>query len=315
MATYSSFKKIDTDAIVSATVASADIAANTITATNITDANVPAAAFSGTVTSAKIASTIDLSGKTVTYRAIVNGDISATAAIAGAKLASGAATNNLGFTPINRAGDTLTGQLLVPSGSVAAPSIVSSGDTASGINITSNNVNIVAGGVSGINVNSSGFATRPNNPAFLSWANAGWLYGGSYGGTGEYECGSIMGWSNAFQTGGTNFANANGRFTAPVAGYYHFSTWWYLLNDANTPPGYIHPFFRKNNSRGWTSGGRSPYLMAMHQNTNQYDDGYSHTAVIDMNAGDYVSIGIVWHNTSASRHHAAHQYFSGALIG
>ena len=314
MATYSSFKKIDTDAIVSATIASTDIAADTISATNIAATSVPAAAFSATVTSAKIASTIDLSGKTVTYRPIVNGDISATAAIAGAKLAAGAATTNLGFTPINRAGDTLTGQLLVPSGSVGAPSIASSGDTTSGINITSNNVNIVAGGVTGINVNSSGFTTRPNNPAFLAWGNAGWLYAGSYGGTGERECQSQMGFSTAFQNGGTNFSNANGRFTAPVAGYYHFSTWYYLLNDANTPPNYIHPFFRKNNNRGWTSGGRSPYLMAMHQNTNSYDDGYSHTAVIDLAAGDFVSMAIVWHGNS-SRHHAAHQYFSGALIG
>ena len=314
MATYSSFKKIDTDAVVNATILPADIAANTIPAASITAANVPAAAFSGTVTSDKIASTIDLSGKTVTYRSIVNGDISATAAIAGAKLAAGAATANLGYTPINQAGDTATGQILVPSGSVGAPSIINSGSTTSGINLTTNNVAIVAGGATAVNVNSSGFVTRPGNPAFQAWGTAGWLYAPSYGGTGERELSNVPAWTTTYEAGGTNFNTSNGRFTAPVAGYYRFSTWYYLLNDANTPPNYIHPFFRKNNNRGWTAGGRSPYLMAMHQNTNSYDDGFSHSAVIDLAASDFVSLAIVWHGNS-SRHHAAHQCFSGQLIG
>jgi hypothetical protein len=314
MATYSSFKKVDSDAIVDDTIAAGDIAGNTVPATAITASNVPAAAFSGTVTSAKLAATIDLSGKTVTYRAITDSDISASAAIAGTKLATGAAATNLGFTPVNTDGDTMTGPLIVPAGSVAAPSISSAGSTNSGINITSNNVAIVAGGTTAINVSSTGIITRPSHPAFLSWGTAGWLYAGTYGGTGERELQSQMGWSTAFQAGGTNFADGTGRFTAPVAGYYRFSTWYYLLNDANTPPNYIHPFFRKNNNRGWTSGGRSPYLMAMHQNTNSYDDGFSHSAVMDLAAGDFVSLAIVWHGNS-SRHHAGHQYFSGTLIG
>jgi hypothetical protein len=314
MATYSSFKKIDSDALVDATILPADIAGNTIPTAAITANSVPAAAFSGTVTSQKLASTIDLSGKTVTYRAITNTDISPGASIVGGRLAASAATNNLGYTPVNQAGDAMTGQLLVPAGSVGTPSIINSGSTNSGINITTNNVAIVAGGATAVNVSSTGAITRPSHPAFQAWGTAGWLYAGSYGGTGERELQSQMGWTTSHQAGGTNFVDSTGRFTAPTAGYYRFSTWYYLLNDANTPPNYIHPFFRKNNNRGWTSGGRSPYLMAMHQNTNSYDDGFSHSAVIDMAAGDFVSLAVVWHGNS-SRHHAAHQYFSGQLIG
>lgn len=314
MATYSSFKKIDSDAIVDSTITSADIANDTVPASAIADTSVPGTAFSGTVTSAKLASTIDLSGKTVTYRPIVDADISGSAAIAGAKLTSGAATTNLGFTPINQAGDTVSGVIQVPAGSAASPSIQFSGSSNSGINLTTNNVSIVAGGSTAVNVDGNGYITRPNHPAFQAWGTAGWLYAGSYGGTGEREITSQMGWATAHQAGGTNFDSNNGRFTAPVAGYYRFTTWYYLLNDANTPPNYIHPFVRKNNNRGWTSGGRSPYLMAMHQNTNSYDDGFSHTAVIDMAAGDFASLAIVWHGNS-SRHHAAHQFFSGQLIG
>jgi len=314
MATYSSFKKIDSDAIVDATVVAADIAADTIPTADIADTNVPAAAFSATVTAPKLAATIDLSGKTVVYRPIVDGDISASAGIAGAKLASGAATGNLGFTPINQTGDTVSGQLLVPAGSTGSPSIQYSGSTNSGINLTTNNVAIVAGGNTGINIDTNGYITRPNHPVFAAVGTQGWFYAPSYGGTGEYESGSIQGWTTSHQYGGSNFSGSPGRFTAPVAGYYQFHTWWYLLNDANTPPNYVHLFFRRNNSRAWTAAGRSPYIMAMHQNTNSYDDGYPHTAVINMSAGDFVSLGIVWHGNS-SRHHSGHHLFSGQLIG
>jgi hypothetical protein len=314
MATYSSFKKIDTDAVVDGSIAAAEIAGNTVSAAAIASVSVPGTAFSNTVTSAKLASTIDLSGKTVTYRAIVNGDVSASATILGTKLATGAATTNLGYTPVNIAGDTMSGVLQVPAGTTAAPSIALSADSSSGINLTTNNVSIVAGGSVGVNVDTNGYITRPNFPVFAAVGTNGWLYAPSYGGTGEYESGSIMGWTTSHQYGGTNFANATGRYTAPVAGYYTFHTWWYLLNDANTPPNYVHLFFRRNNARSWTSGGRSPYIMAMHQNTNSYDDGYSHKAVINMSAGDYVSLGIVWHGNS-SRHHAGHHLFSGHLIG
>ena len=314
MATYSSFKKIDTDAIVNGTLLPEDIAADTIPNTAISATQVPAAAFNATVTSAKIASTIDLSGKTVTYRAITNTDVSTSAGIAGAKLGANAATTNLGYTPVNTAGDTMTGVLRVPAGSTGAPSITSASNTASGINLTTNNVSIVANGIVAANINSNGAVTRPSFPVFSAVGQAGWLYAGSYGGTGEREVTSQMGWLTSHQYGGTNFNSSTGRFTAPVAGWYTFHTWWYLLNDANTPPNYVHLFFRKNNSRGWTAGGRSPYIMAMHQNVNSYDDGYTHSAVIDMNKGDFVSLGIVWHG-NASRHHAGHHLFSGYLIG
>lgn len=95
MASYSSFKKVDSDAIIDLQVQSSDIADNTIAAAKIADDAVTGAKIAGTVTSAKINPTIDISGKTVTYRPIVNADISATASIAGTKLATGAATGKI----------------------------------------------------------------------------------------------------------------------------------------------------------------------------------------------------------------------------
>jgi hypothetical protein len=314
MATYSSFKQIPADGLIANTIVSGNIAANTVTATNIAAGAVPSSAMSGVVTSANLATTIDLSGKTVTYRPIINADVSGSAGITGTTLASGAAVSNIGFTPVNRAGDTLTGQLQVPSGSASSPSIQYVSSSNSGINITSNNVAIVAGGATAVNIDSNGYITRPNHPMFSAVGQNGWYYAPQFGGTGEWEVGSIWNWTASHQYGGNNFAGAPGRFTAPVAGYYTFHTWWYLLNDANTPPNYMHFFFRKNNSRGWTAGGRSPYIICMHMNTNSYDDGYPHTAVIDMAAGDYCSLGCVYHGNS-SRMHSGHHLFSGHLIG
>jgi hypothetical protein len=296
MATYSSFKQIPADGLVANTIVTGNIAANTVTAANIAANAVPASAISGTATSATLATTINLSGKTVTYRAITGSDFSGSAAIAGATLASGAATSNIGFTPINRSGDTISGVLTVPAGSTGSPSIQYASDASSGINITTNNVAIVAGGSTAVNFDSNGYITRPNHPIFAAVGTAGWLYAPSYGGTGEYESGSIEGWSTSHQYGGSNFSGAPGRF------------------DANTPPNYVHWFMRRNNSRGWTAGGRSPYIMSMHQNQHSYDDGYPHSSLIDMSAGDFVSLGMVWHGNS-SRQHSSHHLFSGYLIG
>lgn len=314
MANYSSFKKIDSDAIVNGTIVANDIAANTIPANAIAAQNVPAGAISGTVTSDKLASTIDLSGKTVAYRAIVDSDVSGSAAIAGGKLATSAATTNLGYTPVNTAGDTMSGQLRVAAGSAGAPSIAYSGGTNTGIYLNTNDISISVGGTQALNIDSGGRVRRPSHPAFAAAGTAGWLYASNYGGTGYREAGSVMGWTTSHQTGGSNFDSGTGRFTAPVAGYYVFHTMWYFLNDNNSTSSYVHPFFAKNNGIGWNTGGRAPYAMNMHGNRNNYDDGANYSAVMSMGAGEFCSIGLVWHSYN-SRNHAGHQIFSGHLIG
>lgn len=315
MATYSSFKKIDSAAVVDATILSADIASNTIPTAALANEAVTSAKIIGSVTSAKIASSIDISGKTVNYRPIINTDVNASAAIAGAKLAAGAVAANLGYTPINTAGDTLTGQLIVAAGNAAAPSITRAGDTNTGINLSTNEIRIVAGGTTQTLIDNSGRVRRPDHPAFAVSATNGWLYASNYGGTGTFEMGSIMGWNNAaHQTGGSNWNPSNGRYTAPVPGYYLFRSMWYYLNDNNSTPSYVHSWIARNGNVSWNTGGRNPYNINMHGNRNNYDDGSNYSAVFQLNAGEYASLYIRWHSFN-SRHHAGHQIFSGHLIG
>lgn len=315
MATYSSFKKIDSDAFIDLTVQSGDIASGTIVAADIADANVTSTKMSGVVTSAKLNSSIDLSAKTVTYRAIVNSDISASAGITGAKLGTGAATNNLGYTPVNQAGDTMTGTLTVAAGSASAPSIALSGNTNTGISLESGAIRITGAGNEAIVIDDSGRVRRPNHPAFAVSATTGWLYASNYGGTGTFECAGVMGWNNAaHQTGGSNWNPSNGRYTAPISGYYVFHTCWYMLNDNNSTPSYVHTWIARSGNVNWLPGGRTPYNINMHGNRNNYDDGSNYSAVFQLNAGDYASVWIRWHSYN-SRHHAGHQIFSGHLIG
>jgi hypothetical protein len=316
MPSYSSFKKISSEAIVDLTIQSGDIANTTIVTGDIQDGAVVAGDMSGVVTSPKLNATIDLSGKTVTYRAIVNSDISASAGIVGAKLAAGAATTNIGFTPVNTGGDTMTGAIIVPAGSASAPSITRDGNTNTGISLESGAIRITGGGSEAIVIDNSGRVRRPNHPAFAVSATAGWLYASNYGGTGDRELNSgPVGWNNAaHQTGGSNWNPSSGRYTAPVAGYYVFHTCWYMLNDNNSTPSYIHAYIKRNSSEGTLPGGRTPQTINMHGNRNNYDDGSNYSNVFTMNAGDYASVFVRWHSYN-SRHHAGHHIFSGHLIG
>jgi hypothetical protein len=315
MATYSSFKKINSDAFVDNTLTSADIGTGQVATVDLAANAVAAVDFAaGAVTSGKLASTIDLSGKTVTYRTITTGDL-ADGGVTGIKLGSGASAANFGYTPVNAAGDTMTGNLVVAAGSAAAPSITNASGTTTGISLESGTIRIVGAGNEGLVIDSTGRVRRPNHPAWAVSATNGWLYASNYGGTGTFELGSVMGWNNAsHQTGGSNWNPSNGRYTAPVGGYYVFHTVWYRLNDNNNTPSYVHTFIGRSGSYSIMPGGRQPHNIHMHGNRNNYDDGGVQSTVFSMSAGDYASIFIRWHDYN-SRHHAGHHIFSGHLIG
>ena len=314
MATYSSFKRIDSAAIIDGTVASVDIANSSVPNAAIQNQAVSSTKMSSVVTSEKLANELNLSTKSVTYRTITDNDVAANAQIAGARLAAGAATDNIGYTPVNSAGDTMTGTLTVPAGSLASPSIRQSASSNTGIYFpTTNQVGITVGGASALEVQ-AGNTRLPNRPTFSGVGTTGWHYANSFGGTGLRELGNVWNWARVYETGGTNFQTGIGRYFAPVSGYYHFNTMWYMLNDANSAPHYVHAFFCRNGSFSWGAGGRNPYTINMYSTRNSYDDGASYAAIIFLNQGEYCNLGVVWHNFS-SRIHSSHQFFNGHLIG
>ena len=314
MAVYNRFKKINneaivdggiqTDDIVDGTVVSSDFANNAVTADEIAD---------GAVESVKLAASLDFSGKSITYRPIDAGDISNTANIAGSKLASGAAATNLGYTPVNKAGDTMTGQIRFPTGSAAAPAITPASDTNTGISFSGNQTILSSGADEGLRVNTSGQIQRANSVMFHSTGTSGWRYANSYGGDrGWRELNGNFGWSS-YQRGGTNFANGRGRFTAPTAGFYQFQFQTYGYNNNNSTNNYIHLTFGINGGNAMVAG-RTPHGIWMHGSHRNHAQGIYMDLATYLNAGQYVNVRVYW-NGNQSRFHGAHSVFNGYMIG
>ena len=317
MATYSSFKRIASDSIVDSSVANSDIADNAAVVGGFVANSVTANKIgAGSVGTAQLASTVDISTKTVTYRAIVDADISATAAIAGTKLTSGAAVANLGYTPLANASGTLTGNLKVPAGSASAPAIQSAAQSNTGIFFPATNV--VAFSVAGVErmrMDANGHKTvgTDSTTGSIMWmasGTTGWTYANSYGGYGWREITGGMGW-DVYQRGGNNFSD--GRFTAPVSGFYHLTWQSYNYNDDNNTPNYVHLGFSRNGSTGaWT--GRHPHGMWMHGTQNNHAGGVSMSLDLYLNAGEFTSQTFYWAG-GPSRVHGSHSIFAGYMIG
>lgn len=308
MADYNSFKKINSEAIVDDSIAATDIGTGQVTTGKIAPSAVATDKFaSGAVSGDKLASTLDISGKTVTYRPIVDGDI-ANDAIAGTQMQSGAVIDSLGYTPVNTAGDTMTGQIQVANGTVLG----SSGASTSGIRIDAQTINIRENGTDRMSINSSGHPTQSNHPAWEASGNGGWRYGNSYGGVSNWRELDDMGW-NFNTTGGITTSN-NCRVTVPIAGYYYayLQTYWY--NDSNSTNGYTHFKIGLNGGNGELSGGRTNHQMYAYGLRNNHAPGIMTSYVRYLNAGQYLT-PFPYFGGNQGRHHGNHSYWCGYLIG
>lgn len=314
MATYNSFKKINSEAIIDANVPGTAFANNSVTTAKFANASVRTADIANnSVETNQLATSIDFSGKTMTYRAITDSDLSASAGITGAQLASGSTITNLGFTPLNKAGGTVSGQLKIPAGSAASPSLVSSNSSNTGIYFPSDNsIAISTAGGARITINSAGAISNPDLPVFYASGNGGWYYGNSFGGSnGWRELVNGMTW-NVQQQGGNNMST-NGRFTAPVAGYYYFYVQTYYYNDQNNSNGYSHWTISKNSGIG-VLGGRTPHTIYGHGGPNNHIPGINASMETYMNPGDYACPHPYFGN-GAGRFHGDHSLYCGYLIG
>jgi hypothetical protein len=320
MPTYNSFKRIDSEAIVDGAVTAADVADNAAIAGKFaTDAITAPKIGTGQVGATQLGASVDLSGRTVTYRTIVDGDISASAAITSDRLASGAITTNLGYTPLaNNNANSMTGVLRVPNGSAAAPAIQSAAQSNTGIYFDSaNNVVFSVAGAERMRINANGHKTIGTDSTtgsimWLASGTSGWTYANSYGGYGWRETGGGMGW-DVYQRGGSNFSTGNGRFTAPVSAFYHLTWQSYNYNDDNNTPNYIHQSFSRNGDiNSWS--GRAPHGMWMHGSNANHAGGVSMSLDLYLNAGEYTSQFFFWAG-GPSRVHGSHSIFAGYMIG
>lgn len=317
MATYSSFKKIKADSIIDNSIQAADIANDAITSGKFASGAITVDKIApGAVGTTQLNSTVDLTGKTVTYRAITDADVSSSAGIAAGKLASGAMTANLGYTPLNSSGGTMSGQLIVPDGSASSPSIAQSGNTNTGIYFDgSNNVNFTANGTRQMWIDSSGRMLRGNDQttgtvAFRADGTAGWTYNNSYGGTSWRHLNSNFGWS-VTQRGGSN-CSSDGVFTAPVSGFYHFMFQTYGHNDGNGTGSHIHLSFGRNGGVAFARG-QTPHGIYAHGTSDTYPHGILMDLSTYLDASENIRIYVYWAGNSM-RFHGGHSIFHGYLV-
>jgi hypothetical protein len=313
MPSYNSFKRINTEAIIDGSVTGTKLGTDSVTTAKINANAVSTADIqNGAVGTTQLAASVDLSAKTVTYRAIVNADI-ANSTITGGKLGASAAVNNLGFTPVNRAGGTVaSGQLRLAAGSVGASAIGLTADDNVGIYFpTTNQVSIATSGGQRMLVDGSGRTTEPNRPSFFACGLGGWYYGNTFGGAGWRELNGI---GFSFETRGGISITSNSRVTAPVSGYYWFYLQSYYYNDNNATNGYTHWNIGRNGAPNTAVGGRHPHTIFSHGVPNNYTPGIMVPMEMYMNAGDFASPQPYTAN-GPGRFHADHTLWCGFLIG
>jgi len=151
-------------------------------------------------------------------------------------------------------------------------------------------------------LDSSGRVTMPYQPAFLAHGNSGTYYSVSSLGHGSY-----IPFANAVTNIGNCFNPSNSRFSAPVAGMYHFDVAVYTRTGSATED--IYPRFRVNNSsnKGYTYWYNTTGSEVHHTITDSIN--------IYLNAGD--DLGITINGNANSDIYLGFQEtrFSGYLLG
>ncbi len=308
MAVYNTFKKISTRAVIDGEVENAKLADGAVGTTELaSNAAQTVELNNGSVTTGKLDANLDISGKTVVYRAMVDGDF-ASGAISGSKLASAASVDNLGYTPVNRVGDTMSGQIIYDNANYVA----SSGATTSGLRFSSDNIEIRSGGNLKFQFDGSGRPLEADRPAWVASGNGGWRYANSYGGPGGWR--ELDNMSYQYSTSGGITTSNNSRVTAPVAGYYYVYLQSYWYNNNNNSNGYTHWNISKNSAIGSSTTGRVPHTIFSHGVRNNYTAGIMCGIVTYMNAGQYVSPQ-PYFGGNQGRHHGNHTQWCGYLIG
>lgn len=201
----------------------------------------------------------------------------------------------LGYTPVNKAGDTLTGVLAATKGTAGAPGIAFSGDTNTGIHSSGADIlDLVTAGVAQWRVDASGRLLCParSQPRFRATTSAALTAAGDFT---TYS---------AETDDGSNFNPTTGVFTTPVAGWYEFAASFYAavstgagdtifsIKTGPTTHAFASVMHRDASTGRYATAGTGPIYLAA---------GATVQTICTYAAGTYSSISCL--------------YFSGRLLG
>lgn len=152
------------------------------------------------------------------------------------------------------------------------------------------------GGTAALNINSSGYVTRASNIGFKAYSTPGDVaFGNST---------TTIVWATTSHNYGNGYSNTTGRFTAPVAGIYHFGYHLYR----QTASGYTRMFL------DGTGGGANIAYQISPPNTSYAISPNIHGAVY-MNANDYVICTLQADSSTNFYFAINHSFFYGFLVG
>ena len=140
---------------------------------------------------------------------------------------------------------------------------------------------------------SASYVTKPSHPYFdVSKDN------------GAVSSTNVIVYNSVYTNNGSHYSSSNGRYTAPVDGFYQF---WYGHIKNNTSS-VVRSKFRKNGS-GYLHGNRE---LRMDSGT-QYGENGAMTIITELNANDYIEIVV----TEGTVYGTANEYgyFCGTLLG
>ena len=206
--------------------------------------------------------------------------------ITATNIGANAAANSIGYVPVNKAGDTITGKLLVNDGNSSYTSGDANGYPRFTGTYSSAQVGLFRGGDSiggmyvgadatqfsvwdssfnrRLNVTQGGMVTIPSQPSFFAYKN-----------NGAYSGNLVVIYNGTNHNVGNNYSTSTGRFTAPIAGRYFFSV--FAISTSSGGSGYWS--MRKNGSgiagADWSGSG---YVNS------------SVSCIVDLAVNDYVDV-------------------------
>ena len=159
------------------------------------------------------------------------------------------------------------------------------------IGVVTNDMTFITNNSERMRIDSSGNITKPGHPVFDVSTTATGLSG-------------VITYNTVYTNVGSHYSTSNGRFTAPIAGTYMFTT-QYIKNGTS---GVCRRNFKLNGGSTGMMGGRQ---LRMDSGGNYGDNG-TMIIIVTLAANDYVQV-----NQYAGSSHGgtAYEQFSGFLIG
>ena len=147
-------------------------------------------------------------------------------------------------------------------------------------------------------IHRQGYVTKPNHPCFDANITSG-----------PVSSTNVIVYNNTTANNGNHYSTSNGRFTAPVAGYYQF--WFGAIKQDTTSVVRLH--MRKNGSSSNNVANARQLRLDSQDSNGRYGENGAVTLITYLNQNDYVQVYVTAGTVYGSGQD--YTYFCGTLVG